>query len=122
MMREFDLPTTSMSVGSTGWFGARPTNISPVAQVFSFYSRRGGDGHRVAGRHERGGALPCSAAPFDPSMVERPAVDEALPEAPDPVEVRLIDVAWARSGDKGDAFNVGVIARGPNCCPGSAPR
>src|SRR5690606_1032999 len=34
-LREFDAPTTSMSVGTTGWFGGRPA-ISPVARVYSF--------------------------------------------------------------------------------------
>ena len=29
----------------------------------------------------------------------------------------LIDLAWARSGDKGDAFNIGVIARRPEYLP-----
>ena len=29
----------------------------------------------------------------------------------------LIDLAWARSGDKGDAFNIGVIARKPEYLP-----
>ncbi len=29
----------------------------------------------------------------------------------------LIELAWARSGDKGDAFNIGVIARRPDYLP-----
>ena len=29
----------------------------------------------------------------------------------------LISLAWARSGDKGDAFNIGVIARNPAYLP-----
>jgi hypothetical protein len=33
------------------------------------------------------------------------------------VEVDLIDIAWARSGDKGDSFNVGIIARKPELLP-----
>lgn len=32
---------------------------------------------------------------------------------PDPVEVDLVRLAWARSGDKGQLFNVAVIARRP---------
>ena len=34
LAREFASPTTSMSVGSTGWFGGAPT-ITPVARVYS---------------------------------------------------------------------------------------
>ncbi len=33
--------------------------------------------------------------------------------APEPLNVRLIEIAHARSGDKGDAVNVGLIARDP---------
>ena len=33
------------------------------------------------------------------------------------VEVALIRVAWARSGDKGDTSNIGVIARRPEWLP-----
>ncbi|MEH3036455.1 MAG: DUF1446 domain-containing protein [Sphingomonas adhaesiva] len=118
MMREFDSPTTSMSVGSTGWFGARPT-ISPVAQVFSFLV----PGDTVTATVSIGGtdhavAAPAPARPFAPAMVVPPAVDDTAPvEEEDMVEVPLIRVAWARSGDKGDAFNVGVIARRAEVLP-----
>ena len=33
------------------------------------------------------------------------------------IEVPLIKLAWARSGDKGDKANVGVIARQPDYLP-----
>jgi hypothetical protein len=33
------------------------------------------------------------------------------------VKIRLLDIAHARSGDKGDAANVGVIARRPEYYP-----
>ncbi len=120
MMREFDSPTTSMSVGSTGWFGARPT-ISPVAQVFSFLV----DGASVNASVSLGGetitvANPAPATPFDPAMIARPEVDDEAPAIgadEEMVEVQLIDLAWARSGDKGNAFNVGVIARRPEYLP-----
>jgi hypothetical protein len=116
MMREFDSPTTSMSVGSTGWFGARPT-ISPVSQVFSFLI----DGSTVAGSVSLNGetiavANPAPSTPFDPATIERPTVDDPADEV-DLVDVPLIEIAWARSGDKGDAFNVGVIARRPEYLP-----
>lgn len=117
LMREFDSPTTSMSVGSTGWFGARPT-ISPVAQVFSFLV----DGASVEARVSLGTetlsvANPAPATPFTPEMIARPVVDGSVDAEDDLAEVPLIEVAWARSGDKGDAFNVGVIARRPEYLP-----
>lgn len=117
LMREFDSPTTSMSVGSTGWFGARPT-IGPVAQVFSILL----PGADVTAQVSLGDtvlavASPAPATPFDSAMVARPAVADDLPEGEDLIEVPLVDLAWARSGDKGDAFNVGVIARQPEYLP-----
>ena len=118
MMREFDSPTTSMSVGSTGWFGARPT-ITPVAQVFSILL----PGDEVTAEVSLGEevlpvASPAPMTPFDPGMIERPVVsDEAANDDAELVAVPLIELAWARSGDKGDAFNVGVIARRPEYLP-----
>ncbi len=118
MMREFDSPTTSMSVGSTGWFGARPT-ITPVAQVFSILL----PGDEVTAEVSLGEevlpvASPAPMTPFDPGMIERPVVsDEAANDDEELVAVPLIELAWARSGDKGDAFNVGVIARRPEYLP-----
>jgi hypothetical protein len=35
----------------------------------------------------------------------------------DTVTVPLADLAWARSGDKGDSANIGVIARKPDYLP-----
>lgn len=116
LMREFDSPTTSMSVGSTGWFGARPT-ISPVAQVFSLLVEGGSVEARVLiGGETIAVANPAPVTPFDSAMIERPVVEDAA-EGDDLVEVELIELAWARSGDKGDAFNVGVIARRPEYLP-----
>lgn len=117
MMREFASPTTSMSVGSTGWFGGQPT-ISPVSRVFSVLIPREDvpvivdlKGAQIPVKAER------PAAPFTPAMVDR-APDGEEPAATGPAKtVPLIDLAWARSGDKGDAFNVGVIARRPEYLP-----
>lgn len=51
-------------------------------------------------------------------------IEEPSPEVFDPMvlpdhgrTVRLIDIAWARSGDKGDKFNVAVIARDKDFVP-----
>ncbi|MCC2980521.1 acyclic terpene utilization AtuA family protein [Sphingomonas sp. IC4-52] len=117
MMREFDSPTTSMSVGSTGWFGARPT-ISPVSQVFSFLV----DGGSVSAQVSLGGetitvANPAPSTPFDETMIVRPTPGGDAASDDDLIEVPLIEIAWARSGDKGNAFNVGVIARRPEFLP-----
>ncbi|MBX3480836.1 MAG: DUF1446 domain-containing protein [Caulobacter sp.] len=117
LTREFQSPTTSMSVGTTGWFGGAPT-VTPVSRVFSVLVPREAapasvdlDGRRFTVE----AAAP--ATPFDDSMVTRPEAAPTPAEGGEMVEVPLIDLAWARSGDKGDAFNVGVIARRPEYLP-----
>jgi len=117
LAREFASPTTSMSVGSTGWFGGAPT-ITPVARVFSVLLPREEVPAEVSIGDKRievrEGAPPN---PFSADMVERPPVPEPPSSAEALIRVPLIDLAWARSGDKGDAFNIGVIAREPAYLP-----
>lgn len=117
LTREWQSPTTSMSVGTTGWFGGAPS-ISPVARVFSVLIPR----EQVPAKVDIGGVVtvleaPAPATPFSPAMVERPAPPAEPDASGQLIEVPLIDLAWARSGDKGDAFNVGVIARRPQYLP-----
>jgi hypothetical protein len=117
MMREFASPTTSMSVGSTGWFGGAPT-ITPVARVFSVLLPRA----EVPAKVDVGGKsfeVAASTPPevFSPAMVERPPVPSDPAPAGAMATVALVDVAWGRSGDKGDAFNVAIIARKPELLP-----
>ena len=116
-LREFDSPPTSMSVGTTGWFGRRPA-ISPVARVFSFLIDRA-DVHPSISLGDRTISVQegASSAPFDPHRLVRPVVDATTPSAGEMIAVPLVDVAWARSGDKGDAFNIGVVARDPKFMP-----
>lgn len=56
---------------------------------------------------------------FSPDMIVRPAValDAEEPMAKEATSVPLIRLAVARSGDKGNLFNVGVIARRPEFLP-----
>ena len=117
LTREFASPTTSMSVGTTGWFGGAPT-ISPVSRVFSVLLPRQEVVATVSLGDQTLTITPDSPAEtFDPAKVERPVVDATTDDGGEMVTVPLIDVAWARSGDKGDAFNVGVIARDPALLP-----
>jgi hypothetical protein len=117
LMREFASPTTSMSVGSTGWFGGAPT-ITPAARVFSVLLPREDVPTTVdfAGKQFE---VPATKpeAPFAPDVVARPETPPAPAPAADMARAPLIDLAWARSGDKGDAFNIGVIARRPALLP-----
>ena len=107
--REFDSPTTSMSVGTTGWFGARSAP-GPVVRVFSYLMPR----DQAPAMVDLDGQASVSALqPVGPSQTPArlPSGGEAVVEDGEVRRVPLIELAWARSGDKGDAFNIGVIAR-----------
>jgi len=57
-------------------------------------------------------------APDARAPVAAPAIDAPLrPAAPSDATAPLSRLAWTRSGDKGDLFNVGVIARRPEYYP-----
>jgi hypothetical protein len=110
--RENSSIMTNMAVGLTVPLG---TTIRPITQIAGFLIPRdqvpltvtldGKDIPFIA--QSDGGEMP-TAAPAEP----RPPQDTG-----DRVEVPLVALAWARSGDKGNLFNVGVIARDPAFLP-----
>jgi hypothetical protein len=114
-LREFDSPTTSMSAGTTGWFGGR-AQVTPVMRVFSCLIDRNEVPVTVTLDTTETIATPAPPKCFDPSVTVRPAPGDSA-EGQQPRTVPLIELAWARSGDKGDAFNIGVIARRPEYLP-----
>lgn len=59
-------------------------------------------------------AVPTGGAALEPSAAAQGSL--ALPPGPTR-EVSLIELAYARSGDKGDTSNIGVIARRPEDLP-----
>lgn len=111
-LREFDSPTTSMAVGTTGWFGGR-SQVTPVMRVFSCLIEREAVPVTVTLGATEAVATPAPPLRFDPAMIVRPACDDSAARDDAQHTVPLIELAWARSGDKGDAFNIGVIARKP---------
>ena len=54
---------------------------------------------------------------FDPASIVRPEVGEAIDPAGDMVSVPLIQLAWGRSGDKGNSCNIGIMSRKPEYLP-----
>ena len=115
-LREFDSPTTSMAVGTTGWFGARG-QVTPVMRVFSCLIEREAVPVTVTLDATEAVATPAPPTRFDPAMIVRPPCGETAARGDTTRTVPLIMLAWARSGDKGDAFNIGVIARKPEYLP-----
>lgn len=113
--REIAPAGTSFSPGTTGFFGGRPTP-QPVVKLFSCFLPKG--------------ALPLALdLDGNPQMLDLPVISgevtgaaagqpdlRPLPEGPRR-EVPLLRLAYARSGDKGNDANIGVIARRPEYLP-----
>jgi hypothetical protein len=117
--RELGSIGLSCAPGTTGIFGGRP-KPAPVIKLFTFFVSKALLGPaRVS---------VADLAPFEvqvPAGVERAAPAQApttlpaatpagvAPAESDLVEVSLVKIAYARSGDKGDSANIGIIARRP---------
>jgi hypothetical protein len=115
--REIAPAGTSWSPGTTGADG-RP-RPAPAIKQFAFLLDKGRAAPRVTiGDDAMPVAVPTGQAPVPapvrPRPVERPAASSSMAEM---VDVPLIRLAWARSGDKGDSSNIGVIARRPEWLP-----
>lgn len=119
--REVAPAGTSWAPGTTGAGGGR-ASVSPSIRQYAFLL----DKSQVqAGVHIGGEriALPRFDAPVATDAaapVAQPDKAQATapaPQASDTVEVPLVRLAWARSGDKGDTSNIGVIARHPALLP-----
>ncbi|RYX90750.1 MAG: DUF1446 domain-containing protein [Comamonadaceae bacterium] len=123
--REIAPAGTSWSPGTTGAAG-RPSP-SPCIRQFAFLL----DKDRLAPRVEMDGQ--AHAVPQvrpSPEAGSRPAASASRTVDPEPAaepftalggttaeSVPLIELAFARSGDKGDSSNIGVIARRPEWLP-----
>ncbi|MDQ1583735.1 MAG: hypothetical protein QOF36_1789, partial [Microbacteriaceae bacterium] len=115
LAREFAPAALSMAPGMSGLTGGRP-RVAPAIGVASLLVAK----HRVAVRVVLdGSALPVAVACGHPGAG---AGTPALPSRTDAPPyggqvVPLHRVAYARSGDKGNAANIGVIARTPDLLP-----
>ncbi|MDM8011524.1 MAG: acyclic terpene utilization AtuA family protein [Parasphingorhabdus sp.] len=102
--------------GLSGFSGAR-AKPSPVVRLFSYLTPKQDIAIRIDidGRSVDFSGQPGQA--FDPSAIIRPADPERPALSDAMVSVPLIRLAWARSGDKGNKANIGVIARDPAYLP-----
>ena len=114
--REIAPAASGMVPGLTGFFAGRP-QVIPVVRVFSFLVDKGLPRVTVeSADREIPVALPAPGG-FDPASLPLPeagAGAESLPEkflAGPRVAVPLVELAYGRSGDKGDHANIGVMAR-----------
>lgn len=112
--REVAPAGTGMAPGLTGIVGGRP-RVSPVLKPFFFMHPKSElkvevhvDGQEAESIQEAEPHTSEQEVP-PPSAQEEP--DAELPSGPH--SFRLEELAFTRSGDKGDSANIGVIARHP---------
>lgn len=128
--RECIPAATSMAQGITGFAGGRPAP-TPLVRLFSCLlpksvvnievngsafespspSPARGRGDRGEGRAQRGSTTAAAAFVGALSPTPLPHAGEGLKIVP------LIELAYGRSGDKGDSANIGVLARKPEHLP-----
>jgi hypothetical protein len=103
---------TTMSVGTSIGLGG---SVTPILHLFSFLLPK----DQLQATMTIDGVTQPVAVPAEGGFTQRPA--PPLPPPPaiegERTEIPLIRLAYGRSGDKGDLFNIGVIARRPDYLP-----
>ncbi len=103
----------NMTGGRCAAGAAGRPKVSPVIRLYSFLL----DKKKVSAAVDVGGqSVSCrqvKGVPFDAEAIERPAIPEMVSTNEETRTVPLIELAVARSGDKGNHANIGVIARKP---------
>ena len=119
--REIAPAGTSWSPGTTG-AGGRPSP-SPMIRQYAFLLDKSAlqpavvmDGERIL-VDVAGNQTPVRVEPVETSATLRQAQGERNVDTADTLTVPLIQLAYARSGDKGDTSNIGIIARQPAFLP-----
>ncbi|MCQ6256773.1 acyclic terpene utilization AtuA family protein [Pseudomonas sp. Q11] len=113
--REIAPAATGMAPGLTGLLGGRPT-VYPLIRLFSFLIDK--STCRLEIEHD-GQRHPC-LLPAVKALQTRDlpvAPDLPKPQGRADASVPLVKLAVARSGDKGNHSNIGVIARAPEYLP-----
>ncbi|MEO1475194.1 MAG: acyclic terpene utilization AtuA family protein [Pseudomonadota bacterium] len=101
--------------GLSGFAGGRP-RPSPVLKLFSFLISKEDVPISI---ELDGGEVPFPFAArqaFEDIEIQRPAPPDSI-SGSDLVRIPLIRLAWARSGDKGDKANVGILPRKTSYAP-----
>ncbi|MDR2154412.1 MAG: DUF1446 domain-containing protein [Burkholderiaceae bacterium] len=117
LQRECASAGTSMGPGTRSTFSGR-ADVQSVIKVFSFLVPK----DQLTLHVELDGVTePVPAPTASPAAAPQPLAEApdppSEPPAADTVPMPLVALAWARSGDKGDDENIGVIARRPEFLP-----
>jgi hypothetical protein len=102
----------------TGFTGGRP-KVQPVVRLFSCLVPKSQLGASIDMGTQQVAAPQLAGKPLD--LATLPAIGGPLPTADAFARgtrtVPLVQLAWGRSGDKGDSANIGLIARRPEFLP-----
>jgi hypothetical protein len=116
--REIGSIGLSCAPGTTGIYGGRPKS-TPVVRLFTFFLDKNelgsptvtiGDGPKTAVH------IPAGSGDASPVRKNLPKQTQGIPDEPT-IDVPLGQLAYARSGDKGDSSNIAIIAREPRYLP-----
>ena len=116
LLREATGLALSSPPGLSGFAGARP-KASPVVRLFSFELPKNEVQIEVSSGETDAVFADVPGEPFEAASIKRPQPPAAPDYDGDVAEVPLIELAWGRSGDKGDKANIGIIARKPAYLP-----
>lgn len=111
--REIAQAATGMTPGLTGIVGGRPT-VYPLIRLFSFLIDKSACRLSV---DVQGQSHPCELPAAAALSTPHAPLDPPKPEGRAEASVPLVKLAVARSGDKGNHSNIGVIARRPEYLP-----
>ena len=114
LVREQSSAISHMSVGITIGLGA---SVRPVQHIAGFLIDKSSVCQRVTIDGAELAYAKCDAASDNAGEAAAPALPQMPGDADPAITVPLIDLAFARSGDKGNLFNVAVIARDPDYLP-----
>ena len=106
--------STGMAPALTGLVGGRP-KASPVIKLFSFLIDKSQLNVEID-MHGQRQKVQIPQGTADQSAAQN-IQGEVAQFTGDEIEVPLVDIAHARSGDKGNHSNIGVIARQPEFLP-----
>jgi hypothetical protein len=112
--REQIMAIMAMSVGTTIGIG---TAVTPIQELFSFLLDKTAVQPILTIDGENRAIAVATGGGFKAADIVRPPRPPQPAQRDDDASVPLIALAWARSGDKGNLFNVGVIARDPSFLP-----
>ncbi|MCD9567277.1 acyclic terpene utilization AtuA family protein [Pseudomonas protegens] len=113
--REIAQAATGMAPGLTGIVGGRPT-VYPVIRLFSFLLDKDACRLEIDLAGQRHPCVLPHTDRLDPAALPAPHSLPA-PRGRADASVALVKLAVARSGDKGNHSNIGVMARHPDYLP-----